>query len=53
MVAKKACLVAKGFSQVEGIDFFELFSPVVCLETVRFMLALSSLEDWHVQGLDV
>jgi Reverse transcriptase (RNA-dependent DNA polymerase) len=46
---KKACLVAKCFSQVEEIDFLELFSPVVCFETVCFMLALSSLEDWHVQ----
>jgi len=27
-------LVAKGFSQVEGIDFDELFSPVVCYETM-------------------
>jgi Reverse transcriptase (RNA-dependent DNA polymerase) len=50
---KKACLVAKGFSQVEKINFFESFSPVVCFKTVWFMLALSSLEDWHVQGLDV
>jgi Reverse transcriptase (RNA-dependent DNA polymerase) len=40
---KKACLVAKGFSQVEGINFFELFSPVVCFETVHFMLALLHL----------
>ena len=47
---KKAHLVAKGFSQV---DFFKLFSPVVRFETVCFMLALSLLEDWHVQGLDV
>ena len=50
---KKACLVAKGFSQVEGIDFFELFPPVVRFETVHFMLVLSLLEDWHVQGSDV
>jgi len=29
----QSCLVAKGFSQVEGIDSNELFSPVVCYKT--------------------
>ena len=50
---KKAHLVAKGFSQVEGIDFNEIFSPVVRFETVRLMLALSALEDWYIEALDV
>ena len=50
---KKARLIAKGFSQVEGIDFNEIFSPVVHFETVRLMLALSSLEDWYIEALDV
>jgi hypothetical protein len=50
---KKARLVAKGFSQKEGIDFNEIFSPVVRFETVRLMLALSSLEDWHMEAVDV
>ena len=50
---KKAHLVAKGFSQMEGIDFNEIFSPVVRFETVRLMLALSSLEGWHMEALDV
>lgn len=50
---KKARLVARGFSQVEGIDFDQIFSPVVRFETVRFMLALSALENWYLTGLDV
>ena len=49
---KKACLVAKGFSQVEG-DFDQVFSPVVRFETVQLMLALAALEDWYITGLDV
>ncbi|PIL27392.1 hypothetical protein GSI_10540 [Ganoderma sinense ZZ0214-1] len=50
---KKARLVAKGFSQVEGEDFDKIFSPVVRFETVRLIMALAALEDWHISGLDV
>ena len=50
---KRARLVAKGFSQVEGIDFDEIFSPVVRYETVRLMFALASLEGMYMTGLDV
>jgi hypothetical protein len=47
---KKARLVAQGFSQVEGIDFF---SPVVCFESVQLILALSALEDYYCVSVDV
>jgi hypothetical protein len=50
---KKARLVAQGFSQVEGIDFNELFSSVVFFESVRLILALSALEDYYCVGVDV
>jgi len=50
---KKACLVAKGFSQVEGLDFDQVFSPVVCFETVCLILALATLENWYITGLDI
>ena len=50
---KKACLVAKGFSQVEGLDFDQVFSPVVRFQTVCLMLVLATLENWYITGLDV
>jgi Reverse transcriptase (RNA-dependent DNA polymerase) len=50
---KKARLVAKDFSQVEGIDFNEIFSPVVRFETIRLMLTLAALEHWHITSVDV
>ena len=45
-------LIVKGFSQVEDIDFNQVFSPVVRFETVHLMLALASIENWHIEGLD-
>ena len=50
---KRARLVAKGFSQVEGKDFDQIFSPVVRFETVCLILALAALEGWYLSGLDV
>ena len=38
----KAQLVAKGFRQVQGIDYDETFSPVVMLKSVGIMLAISA-----------
>jgi len=46
-------LIAKGFSQVEGINFNELFSLVVCYETARLLLAVAVLEDLDIQSIDV
>jgi len=50
---KRARLVAKGFSQVEGLDFDQVFSPVVRFETVRLLLAMAALGGWVAYGLDV
>jgi len=50
---KKARLVAKGFSQIEGIDFDHIFSLVVRYESVHLLLAVTALENWHIEGLDV
>ena len=50
---KKACFVAKGFTQIFRIDFEETFSLVARFETVRLLLSIAVLEDWDIEALDV
>lgn len=49
----KTRLVAKGYSQQQGIDFDETFSPVAPFETIRTFLALAATLNWPVYQFDV
>lgn len=49
----KARLVVKGFQQKEGVDYTEIFSPVVKMVTIRTVLGLVAQEDLHLQQMDV
>ena len=49
----KSKLVVKGFAQKKGIDFDEIFSPVVKMTSIRTILSLVAAEDLHLEQLDV
>jgi hypothetical protein len=49
----KGRLVEKGYSQVEGIDFGEIFSPIAMLTSIRFFLSVVAAFDFEVEQMDV
>ena len=46
-------MVAKGYTQQEGLDYYETFSLVVKFVTVRTTLVVAAALDWHLVQLDV
>ncbi|KAL2533350.1 cysteine-rich RLK (RECEPTOR-like protein kinase) 8 [Abeliophyllum distichum] len=49
----KARLVVKDFTQREGIDYEETFSPVAMLKSIRILLSIAVHYDYEVWQMDV
>lgn len=49
----KARLVARGFTQTHGIDFWDTFSPVIRMESVRMILAIAAEMGLKIRQFDV
>jgi hypothetical protein len=49
----KAQLIAKGYSQVEGLDFDETYAPVGRLESIRILLAYATYHGFKLYQKDV
>ena len=45
VVRYKACLVAQGFSQVPGVDYFDTYAPVAKLASICTVLALATQQN--------
>jgi hypothetical protein len=49
----KARHVVKGYAQRHGIDYDEVFAPMIRLDSVRLLIALTAHEGWKVHHMDV
>ena len=49
----KARLVAHGFTQIEGLDFGETYTPVARLESICILLAYAAHHDFKLYQMDV
>ena len=53
VIRYKARLVAQGFSQVPGVDYFDTFAPVARLASIRTVLAFAAAEDYETGQIDI
>ena len=49
----KARLVARGFSQQYGEDYFDTFAPTVRMDTLRIFMAMIAAEDFECRQFDI
>jgi hypothetical protein len=49
----KARFVARGFSQKEGIDYYEIFAPVARYTSIKIIISLASVFYWKLHQMDV
>jgi histone deacetylase 1/2 len=49
----KALLVAKGYHQIDGIDYTETFSYVIKPSTIQIILTIALVKHWPIRQLDV
>jgi hypothetical protein len=46
-------VVEKGYSQFEGVDFGEIFSPIAKLTSIRVLIFLDETFDLDIEKMDV
>ena len=53
VIRNKACLVAQGYLQMEGVDYDETFTPVAHMESIKILLALICHLSFKLYQMDV
>jgi len=53
VIKHKSRLVAQGFTQTEGIDYGETFSPTAKLSAIHIIATLAACNGWELEQMDV
>jgi hypothetical protein len=53
LTRNKVLLIAKGYSQVKGLDFDETYAPVTRLEPIRILLAYATYDGFKLYQMYV
>ena len=49
----RARFVARGFSQIEGVDYEETFAPIARYTSVRSIISIVAEMGWRIHQMDV
>ena len=49
----KGRLGTKDYNQHPGFDYIEIFAPTVRIPTIRVVLAIAALQDYHLHSIDI
>ena len=53
IIRLKVRLVARGFSQIYGIDYLNTYAPIVKLAFIRILLTIAAIFDLVIHQMDV
>lgn len=53
VASRKSRFIAQGFSQAEGIDYNETFTPTAKLSVIQIIAVLATRNDWEPEQTDV
>jgi len=50
---RKSRLVVKGYAEKFGVDYNEIFASVLKQNSLRLIIALATINEWHIEQLDI